>query len=143
MGQILSTLLSEEKCRFIKENIPPKYLPETEHYYVYSYQQSYLDYNKEELVVDVKYNKCGYNNFYDDEEAFPAFTLDDIIKLLPVCIDDDAQLIIWRDGESIYHYKYASKTHKKFPEFSGENNLETAFLCLEWVINTNRFCYGR
>lgn len=130
MGKILSTLLSEEKCRFIKENILPKYLPETEHYYVYSYQQSYLDYNKEELVVDIKYNKYGYEKSYDDEEAFPAFTLDDLIKLLPVHIDDDAQLIMWRDGESIYHYKYVSKTNKEFPEFSGENNLETAFYVL-------------
>lgn len=143
MSQILSTLLSEEKCRFIKENIPPKYLPETEHYYVYSYQQPYPDYNKEELIVDVKYNKYGYDKSYDDEEAFPAFTTDDIIKLLPVCIDDDAQLIMWRDGENIYHYKYVSKTHKEFPEFSGNSNLETAFLCLEWIVNTNRFCYGR
>ena len=142
MSQILSTLLSEEKCRFIKENIPPKYLPETEHYYVYSYREFYPDYKKE-LVVDVKYNKYGYEQSYDDEEAFPAFTLDDIIKLLPVYIDDDAQLIMWRDGESIYHYKYVSKTHKEFPEFSGDNNLETAFLCLEWIINTNKFCYGR
>lgn len=130
MGKILSTLLSEEKCRFIKENILPKYLPETEHYYVYSYQQSYLDQNKEELVVDIKYNKYGYEKSYDDEEAFPAFTLDDLIKLLPVHIDDDAQLIMWRDGESIYHYKYVSKTNKEFPEFSGENNLETAFYVL-------------
>ena len=142
MSQILNTLLSEEKCRFIKENIPPKYLPETEHYYVYSYREFYPDYKKE-LVVDVKYNKYGYEKSYDDEEAFPAFTLDDIIKLLPVCIYDDAQLIMWRDGENIYHYKYVSKTHKEFPEFSGENNLETAFLCLEWIINTNKFCYGR
>ena len=94
------------------------------------------------MVVDVKYNKCGYNNSYD-EEAFPAFTLDDIIKLLPVCIDDDAQLIMWRDCESVYHYKYVSKVNKEFPVFSGNSNLETAFLCLEWVINTNRFCYGR
>ena len=143
MSQILNTLLSEEKCRFIKENIPPKYLPETEHYYVCSYREFYPDYNKQELVVDIKYNKYGYEKSYDDKEAFPAFTLDDIIKLLPVCIDDDAQLNIWRDGESAYHYKYVSKTNKEFPEFSGENNLETAFLCLEWIINTNMFCYGR
>ena len=81
------------------------------------------------MVVDVKYNKYGYKNSYDDEEAFPAFTLDDIIKLLPVHIDD-AQLIMWRDGESIYHYKYVSKTHKEFPEFSGENNLEQHFYVL-------------
>ena len=94
------------------------------------------------MVVDVKYNKYSYKNTYDDEEEFPALILDDIIKPRPLHIDD-AQLIMWIDGESIYHYKYVSKTHKEFPEFSGENNLETAFLCLEWIINTNRFCYGR
>lgn len=143
MSKILNTVLSEEKCRFIKDNIPPKYLPQTEHYYVYSYQDSYSDYNQTELVVDVKYSRYGYDKSYNDAEAFPAFTLDDIIKLLPVQIDDDTQLIMWRDGESIYHYKYVSKTNKEFPEFSGKSNLETAFLCLEWVINTNRFSYGR
>ena len=76
MGQILSTLLSEDKCRFIKENIPPKYLPETEHYYVYSYREFYPDYKKE-LVVDVKYNKYGYEKSYDDDPV-PKELLDNI-----------------------------------------------------------------